>query len=164
MGSPAFALPTLDALVEAPDFPLVCVVTQPDRPRGRGRRSAPTPVKQRAEAAGLRTMEMSREAYHAAAERLAALRPDFIVVAAFGIILREDLLDLPPKGCVNLHASLLPRYRGMSPVQAAILGGDTETGCTTMRMDAGVDTGDILLQRTVRIDARDTAGTLEGKL
>jgi len=107
---------------------------------------------------------MSKKNYAEVVADLVPLRPDFVVVAAFGLILRTDLLDLPPKGCVNLHPSLLPRYRGVSPIQAAILSGDSETGCTTMLIDEGVDTGDMLLVESLPIDDADTGGSLERKL
>jgi methionyl-tRNA formyltransferase len=164
MGSPEFAVPTLDALVSAPRFRVVQVVTQPDRPKGRGKRLSPTPVSERAAFHGIPVVTMTKHDYAQVVGRLAELEPDFIVVASFGIILKKDLLDLPRHGCVNLHASLLPRYRGVSPIQAAILAGDEVTGCTTMLMDEGVDTGAMLLSESVRIDPEDTAGSLERKL
>jgi len=164
MGSPAFAVPTLEALAAAPDVDVVCVVSQPDRPKGRGRKLAPTPARQRAIEQDIPTLEMSKKNYAEVVAEITPLAPDFIVVAAFGLILRADLLDLPPRGCVNLHPSLLPRHRGVSPVQGAILSGDTETGCTTMLMDEGVDTGDILLVRSMSVAGDDTAGALEEKL
>jgi methionyl-tRNA formyltransferase len=164
MGSPEFAVPTLEALMAAADLDVVCVVSQPDRPKGRGKRVAPTPVRQRAIEHCIPTLEMSKKNYAEVVVEIAAHQPDFIVVAAFGLILRADLLELPAWGCVNLHPSLLPRYRGVSPVQGAILAGDTETGCTTMLMDEGVDTGDILLARSISIAEEDTAGSLDEKL
>ncbi len=164
MGSPEFAVPTLEALAAVPDVDVVCVVSQPDRPKGRGRKLTPTPARQRAIEQDIATLEMSKKNYAEVVAEITPLVPDFIVVAAFGLILRADLLGLPPRGCVNLHPSLLPRYRGVSPVQGAILSGDMETGCTTMLMDKGVDTGDILLVRSVSIAEGDTAGTLEAKL
>ncbi len=157
-------MPTLEALTAAPDLDVVCVVSQPDRPKGRGKRVAPTPVRQRAIEQDIPTLEMSKKNYAEVVVEITPLEPDFIVVAAFGLILRADLLELPPRGCVNLHPSLLPRYRGVSPVQAAILSGDTETGCTTMLMDEGVDTGDMLLACSMSIAEDDTAGSLEEKL
>jgi methionyl-tRNA formyltransferase len=110
------------------------------------------------------TLQMSKKNYAEVVAEITPLEPDFVVVAAFGLILRVDLLGLPPRGCVNLHPSLLPRHRGVAPVQGAILSGDTETGCTTMLMNEGVDTGDILLVRSMPIAEDDTAGSLEGKL
>jgi len=164
MGSPDFAVPTLEALVGAADFDVVCVVSQPDRPRGRGKKTLPTTVRARAESNGITTRQMSKATYKEVASELIDLAPDFLVVAAFGIILKPDLLDLARFGCVNLHASLLPKYRGVSPIQAAILNGDAETGCTTMMVDEGVDTGDMLLAKVNPIKPGDTAGTLEARL
>jgi methionyl-tRNA formyltransferase len=164
MGSPEFAVATLDALVSAPDIDLVRVVTQPDRPSGRGKKMVPTAVKAYALERGIPVEAMTREGYADVVAGIAALEPDFIVVASFGVILRRDLLDIPKFGCVNLHASLLPKYRGMSPIQTAILAGEERTGCTTMMMDEGVDTGDMLLAESIEIAAEDTAGSLERKL
>lgn len=164
MGSPEFALPTLDALVESGRYRPVMVVTQPDRQRGRGRRTSPTAVKARASDLGIPVREMAKPNYAEVAQDITAIRPDTIVVVAFGIIIKRDLLDLPTYGCVNVHASLLPKYRGVSPIQAAILAGDRVTGCTTMMMDEGVDTGGLLLQDTTEIRPDDTAGTLSRRL
>lgn len=164
MGSPNFAVPTLESLIEEPRFDLVSVVTQPDRPKGRGKRFTPTAVKERARQAEVPVIEMSKVNYVDVAREITRLEPDFIVVAAFGIILKADLLDLPRYGCVNLHASLLPRYRGVSPIQGAILAGESVTGCTTMLMDEGIDTGHILLSASTKIELDDTAGSIEGRL
>ena len=164
MGSPEFAVPTLRALIDDKGFDVVRVVSQPDRPKGRGRRLQPTPVRELGQSHGIATLQMSKDNYREVADELAAEPPVFLVVVAFGIILKEDLLDLPRIGCVNLHASLLPRYRGVSPIQAAILAGDDHTGCTTMVIDAGIDTGDILLTETTEIRGDDTAGSLEKRL
>jgi methionyl-tRNA formyltransferase len=164
MGSPDFAVPSLDALVESGRYRPVLVVSQPDRPRGRGRVTSPTPVRQRALDLGISTRTMDRASYADGVAAITAERPEFVVVVAFGVILRRDLLDLPARGCVNVHASLLPKYRGVAPIQAAILAGDTVTGCTTMRIDEGVDTGDMLLRDELTIDPDDTAGTLTARL
>ena len=164
MGSPVFAVSTVDALVHAPEFDVVLIVTQPDRPKGRGQKLAPTPVKAYGLGRALSVAAMTKQNYTDVVAEIRALEPDFVVVASFGIILKRDLLELPRHGCVNLHASLLPKYRGVSPIQAAILAGDTETGCTTMLMDEGIDTGAVLLAESVPIGATDTAGTLERKL
>jgi methionyl-tRNA formyltransferase len=164
MGSPEFAVSALDALVSNPRLDVVQVVTQPDRPKGRGKKLAPTAVKAYATERGIAVVTMSKHDYPDVVRDLVKLEPDFAAVASFGIILKKDLLDLPRHGCVNLHASLLPRYRGVSPIQAAILAGDRETGCTTMLMDEGVDTGAILLAGSVGIEPVETAGTLEHKL
>jgi methionyl-tRNA formyltransferase len=162
MGSPEFALPSLQALAEA--FHVVGVVTQPDRPAGRGRQLTPPAVKVLAASLGLPVIQPARLKEPQAMEQLHSWRPDVIVVAAFGQILRPAVLDLPPFGCVNVHASLLPRWRGAAPIQAAILSGDTETGVTLMRMDAGLDTGPILSQQSTPIHATDTAGSLSDRL
>ena len=162
MGSPDFALPTLRAL--ATNYDVVGVVTQPDRPAGRGKQLTPPPVKTLAEDLGLPIIQPARLREPAAVAQLRALAPGLIVVAAFGQILRQEVLDLPPHGCINVHASLLPRWRGASPIQAAILAGDAETGVTIMRMDKGLDSGPILSQRAMPIDAKDTAATLSDKL
>lgn len=164
MGSPGFAVPSLNALVESQRFAPQLVVSQPDRPRGRGREVSPTPVRQRAIDLGIASMTMSKETYAEGVRAISELKPDIVVVVAFGLILRRDLLDLPRFGCINVHASLLPKYRGVSPIQAAILAGDEVTGCTTMHIDEGVDTGDILLQAETPIADNDTAGTLFGRL
>jgi len=162
MGSPEFALPTLRRL--AKQYPVVGVVTQPDRPAGRGRSLRPPPVKSLAESLGLPLIQPERLRTPEAIAQLRAWAPDLIVVAAYGQILRPAVLELPAFGCLNVHASLLPRWRGAAPIQAAILNGDAETGVTIMRMDAGVDTGPILSQRATPILAEDTAGTLGERL
>lgn len=162
MGSPEFALPTLKKLTE--HYSVVGVVTQPDRPAGRGREMKPPPVKLLAESIGLPVIQPSRLREPEAIEQLRAWAPDLIVVAAFGQILRQEVLDLPPYGCVNVHASLLPRWRGAAPINAAILHGDEQTGVTIMCMDAGLDTGPILSQQAIPIEPDDTAATLGEKL
>lgn len=162
MGSPEFALPSLRTL--ARQFDLVGVVTQPDRPAGRGRKLTPPPVKLLAEQLAIPVTQPRRLREPQAMAQLRIWAPDAIVVAAFGQILKPEVLDLPPHGCINVHASLLPRWRGASPIVASILHGDAETGITIMRMDAGLDTGPILSQRSIPIDATDTAGTLSDKL
>jgi methionyl-tRNA formyltransferase len=162
MGSPEFALPSLRGL--AASYPLVGVVTQPDRPAGRGRELTPPPVKQLAVQLGIPVIQPLRLKEPGAMQQLQDWSPDVIVVAAFGQILRPAVLDLPPLGCVNVHASLLPRWRGAAPVQAAILYGDQQTGITIMRMDPGVDTGPILSQRATPILPGDTGGSLAERL
>jgi len=164
MGSPDFAVPSLDALVESGRYRPLVVVSQPDRPRGRGQAVDPTPVRARALELGIPTLTMTKETYGEGVEAVRAARPDAIIVVAFGLILRRDLLDMPAFGCINVHASLLPRHRGVSPVQAAILAGDEVTGCTTMRIDEGVDTGNILLRAETPIGPDDNAGTLTARL
>lgn len=164
MGSPDFAVPSLDALCALERYRPALVVSQPDRARGRGRRVVPTPVRSRALELERPTAVMTKKTYAGVVEDIAALEPDVVVVVAFGIILKRDLLDLPRLGCVNVHASLLPRHRGVSPIQAAILSGDDVTGCTTMRIDEGIDTGDVLLREETPIRPDDTAGTLSDRL
>lgn len=159
MGSPDFAVPSLEALVEA-RFDVALVVTQPDRPAGRGRRMLPTAVKATAQEFGLPVIDFGKGEGKAVTEKVLACRPDAVVVAAFGHILRRPLLEGPRLGCINVHASLLPRWRGVSPIQYSILHGDTWSGVTIMQMDEGVDTGDILAQRAIPIGPEDTAGDL----
>ena len=162
MGSPEFALPTLAALEKT--YSLVGVVTQPDRPAGRGRMLTPPPVKQMAMQMGIEVIQPQKLREPDAMERLVQWSPDLIVVAAFGQILRQTVLNLPRFGCINVHASILPRWRGAAPIQAAILNGDEKTGVTIMRMDAGIDTGGILGQRTLPVLRDDTAGSLGERL
>lgn len=162
MGSPEFALPSLQALAER--YPLAGVVTQPDRPAGRGRALTPPPVRLLAERLGLPVIQPQRLRDPQAMDQLRAWAPDLIVVAAFGQILRPELLALPERGCLNVHASLLPRWRGAAPVQAAILNGDRETGVSIMAMDAGVDTGAVLSQRATPIAPDENAGSLTARL
>ena len=163
MGTPDFALPTLMALADA-HFDLVGVVTQPDRPTGRGRRLAAPPVKQVSLEHDLPLFQPRSLRTPESVAQLAAWEPDAIVVAAFGQILSQQVLDLPSHGCLNVHASLLPRWRGAAPVPAAILTGDEVTGVTIMLMDAGLDTGPILAQREEPIQPDDTQAKLEGRL
>ena len=162
MGSPDFSIPAMRALAEV--YPIVGVVTQPDRPAGRGRVLTPPPVKRLALELGLPLIQPERLRQPEAMAQLQAWAPDVIVVAAFGQILRPAVLELPRFGCVNVHASLLPRWRGAAPIQAALLNGDAETGITIMRMDAGVDTGPTLSQRALPIQPDDNAGALSERL
>jgi methionyl-tRNA formyltransferase len=162
MGSPEFALPSLQAL--ANNIPVVGVVTQPDRPAGRGRALTSPPVKLLTEQLGLPLIQPRRLRDPDAMQQLRAWAPDLIVVAAFGQILRPEVLNLPPYGCINVHASLLPRWRGAAPIQAALLHGDPESGVTIMKMDTGVDTGPLLSQRALPIQPGETAGSLAEKL
>jgi methionyl-tRNA formyltransferase len=164
MGSPDFALPSLEALYQSGRYAPALVVSQPDRPRGRGRKVVPTPVRARALDHDTPTDVMSRANYDKVVGRIARLQPDVVVVVAFGIIIKSDLLDLPRLGCINVHASLLPRHRGVSPIQAAILAGDDLTGCTTMRIDEGIDTGDILMTEDTEVRPDETAGELSDRL
>lgn len=161
-GTPEFAVPALQALMRSP-HQLVGVLTQPDRPRGRGQRLSPSPVKAAAGAA----LPVAQPATLGSAEdqaQLAAWRPDVLVVVAYGLILPQAVLRIPPLGCVNVHASLLPRWRGAAPVERALLAGDETTGVTIMLMDEGLDTGPILLQRSEPIAAHDTGASLRTRL
>jgi len=158
MGSPDFALPSLRAL--AREYDLEGVVTQPDRASGRGRGLTAPPVKTAALELGIPVMQPAKLRLPEAMERLRAWAPELIVVAAFGQILRQELLNLPVYGCINVHASLLPRWRGAAPINAALLHGDEETGITIMKMDAGLDTGPILRQRSISLQPADTAGSV----
>lgn len=162
LGSPDFAVPSLQRMAAVAQ--IACVVTQPDRPAGRGRRPQPSPIKREAQALHLPVLQPERIADEAVTDRLLAFKPDVVIVVAFGQILRPPLLDAPPFGCVNVHASLLPRWRGASPIQHALLAGDAQTGITLIRMDAGIDTGPILAQRPHPIREDHTAGTLGGEL
>ncbi len=163
MGTPDFAVPSLEALLKSEET-VVGVVTQPDRPKGRGQALAPSPVKLVCQREGLPVLQPLKMKDPAFLQALKEWQPDVIVVAAFGRILPSVILSLPPKGCINVHASLLPKYRGAGPIQWAIINGERETGITTMLMDEGMDTGAILLQETVPIEPDDTAGTLSAKL
>lgn len=162
MGSPDFSLPSLRSLAQA--YQVVGVVTQPDRASGRGRELKAPPVKLLAQELGVPVIQPEKLKQPEAMEQLRAWQPDLIVVAAFGQILKKDVLDLPRFGCVNVHASLLPRWRGAAPINAAILAGDEETGVTIMKMDAGLDTGPMLSMKRIRIEPDDTAGSLFGAL
>lgn len=162
MGTPEFSVPTLVALRS--NFQVAGVVTQPDKPRGRGLKTIPTAVKKMAAELGLHVIEPVRIAATEVLETLHEWNPNIIVVAAYGKILPEVILNLPSHGCVNLHASLLPRHRGAAPISGAILAGDTVTGVCTILMDSGMDTGDIFLKAEIPISAEDTAGTLHDKL
>ncbi len=162
MGSPGFAATILRRL--ASHYEVTGVVTQPDKPAGRGRQLKPPASKEAALDLGLPVMQPPRLRAPEAMEQLRNWNPEVIVVAAFGQILRADVLSLPRYGCINVHASLLPRWRGAAPIQAALLAGDPETGVTIMKMDEGVDTGAILSQAAIRIAPEDTAGSLSEKL
>jgi methionyl-tRNA formyltransferase len=164
-GTPSFAASALAALVGVgAGHDVVLVLTQPDRPSGRGLQSAPSPVKRAAQAHGLPLGQPTTLRNPELIKVLADLRPDVMVVAAYGLILPLPVLQLPVHGCLNIHASLLPRWRGAAPIQRAILAGDRETGITIMQMDEGLDTGGILLQESVHIASDDTAGSLHDKL
>ena len=162
-GTPQFAVPALQALL-ASQHTIVGVLTQPDRPQGRGRQLTPSPVKAFALSAGLAVSQPATLRTAAALEAVAALAPDLMVVVAYGQILPPELLRVPRLGCINIHASLLPRWRGAAPIQRAILAGDAATGVTLMQMDEGLDTGDMLAVRSVPIGARDTSAALHARL
>lgn len=162
MGTPSFAVPSLEKLTE--HYEITAVVTQPDRPAGRKRRLTPPPVKKAALARGLPVWQPPTLRAPEALARLRALAPDLIVVVAFGQILPADVLAVPPHGCLNVHGSLLPKYRGAAPLPAAILAGETETGVTLMRMDEGLDTGPIIAQAACPIAPDDTTATLGERL
>jgi methionyl-tRNA formyltransferase len=157
MGTPEFAVPTLQHLVNS-EFSVVGVVCQPDRPSGRGKKIQLGPVKTFALAQNLSVVQPEKMKDPSFLETLRSWNPDVIVVAAYGRILPKVILDLPPKGCLNVHGSLLPKYRGAAPIQWAVINGESETGVTIMVMDAGMDTGAILEQAVVPISAEDTAG------
>lgn len=163
MGTPDFAVPSLMALLES-EYEVVAVVTQPDRPSGRGKKLTPSPVKVVAEKAGLKVLQPQTLKADGAVAELAALAPELIVVAAFGQILRKNVLTLPPYGCINVHASLLPRWRGAAPVAAAIRAGDAETGVTIMLMDEGLDTGPVLARRAIPITPAHNRASLTSDL
>jgi methionyl-tRNA formyltransferase len=160
MGSPNFAVPTLDALVEA-GHEVVAAYTQPPRPSGRGKSERPTPVEERAGELGIEVRCPKSLKGEAEQEAFAALEADVAVVAAYGLILPQPILDAPTFGCLNVHASLLPRWRGAAPVQRAIMAGDEETGVTIMQMETGLDTGPMLLKRAVEIEEKNAAQLTE---
>jgi methionyl-tRNA formyltransferase len=164
MGTAELACASLEALAAAPGFEVVAVVTQPDRPKGRALKLQPSPVKQAALRAGLPVLQPERARDAAFWEELRRLEPGLIVVAAYGQLLPPAILTLPARGCFNLHASLLPQYRGAAPIQWAILDGQAETGVTIMKMAERLDTGDILAQRATAIAPEDTAVTLHERL
>jgi methionyl-tRNA formyltransferase len=163
LGTPAFAVASLEALAAA-GHEVLAVFTQPDRPSGRGHTLAAPPVKQAALSLGLTVHQPERIRRPEAVELVAALRPEIMVVVGYGQIIPPSILDIPPHGIVNVHASLLPRYRGAAPIQWAIASGETRTGVTTMRIDAGLDTGDMLLKAETEIGPLETAQDLSARL
>jgi methionyl-tRNA formyltransferase len=163
MGTPEFAVPTLNRLISS-KHEVVAVYTQPDKSAGRGRIQTLPPVKSVAFDHGLKVCQPETLRDKSEAEQLTRLKPDAIVLVAYGKILPQSILDIPKFGCLNIHPSLLPQYRGASPVASAILAGDDQTGVTIMLMDAGMDTGPILSQKRVSVDPRDTTESLEAKL
>ena len=163
MGTPDFSVPVLDALVEA-GHEVVCVYCQPPRPAGRGKKDRPSPVQTRAEALGLPVRHPVSLKDPAAQAEFAALAADIAVVVAYGLILPQAVLDSPARGCLNIHASLLPRWRGAAPIHRAIMAGDARTGVCIMQMEAGLDTGPVLLRREVEIGAEETTAELHDRL
>jgi methionyl-tRNA formyltransferase len=163
MGTPEFAVPSLNMLIEE-HYEVVGVVTQPDRPKGRKRVPTPPPVKETALAHGIPVLQPAKIRDPLALAEIEAMRPDLIITAAYGQILPVPLLELPPYGCINVHGSLLPKYRGGAPIQRAIMNGDDVTGVTIMYMAEGMDTGDMISKATVPIGEEDTSGTLFEKL
>lgn len=164
MGTPEFAAPALERLASSAEYQIVGVYTQPDRPAGRGRKLTISPVKEFALARGLPVLQPTTLRTAEALTELIALQPDVIIVAAYGLILPKPVLDLPPHGCLNIHASLLPRYRGAAPIPAAILNGEELTGITIIKMDEGVDTGPMLAQMGLDIRPDETTATLTPRL
>lgn len=164
MGTPKFALPSLKAMYEADFIEILSVVTKPDEPKGRGMKLTPPPVKTAAVELGLKVYQPRRASSPKFISKLKEIAPDVIVVVAYGQILKKEVLEIPPKGCVNLHPSLLPKYRGPAPIQWAIINGERETGVTVMFLDEGEDTGDIIAQKRVKIEDDDTAETLYDRL
>ncbi len=163
MGTPDFSVPALRALVEG-GHKVTAVVTQPDKPKGRGKAVQMTPVKEAALELDIPVYQPAKVREEGFLQQLKDLNPEVIVVAAFGQILPQRLLDIPAYGCINIHASLLPKYRGAAPIQWVIIDGEKETGITTMQMNAGLDTGDMLEKRVVPIDPDETGGSLHDKL
>jgi len=163
MGTPKFAVPSLLGLIES-KHNILAVVTQPDRPRGRGKRILQSPVKEVALQHGIRVLQPERIGEPLYVNQIESLKPDTIVVIAYGQILPKNILTIPPKGCINVHASLLPKYRGAAPINWAIINGEKETGVTTMYMDEGLDTGDMIYKSRISIDDHMDAGELHDAL
>lgn len=163
IGTPEFAVPSLRRLAES-GYEISAVITQPDRPAGRGRKTRSSPVKEAALEMGLAVLQPPTLRHQAETQRISDLQPEAMVAVAYGQILRPDFLAIAPRGVINVHPSLLPKYRGASPIQSAILAGDDVTGVTIMLMDAGMDSGPILAQETAVIDATDTGGSLSARL
>ena len=164
VGTSPFAVPALQRLSADAAHQVLAVVTQPDRPQGRGGRMSATPVREAALAMGLPVLQPEKVRAKEFVQTVRDMAPDVIVVAAFGQIIPQRILDIPPFGCLNVHGSLLPRWRGAAPMQYALIAGDSETGVTTMQMDAGLDTGDILLQASLPLADVENLGLLESSL
>ena len=163
MGTPDFAVGTLESLIEA-GHQVAAVVTQPDKPKGRGKSLTMTPVKEAALAHRIPVYQPKKVREPEFVDNLRAIAPDVIVVAAFGQIISKEILEMPRYGCINVHASLLPAYRGAAPIQWAVINGDRETGVTIMRMNEGLDTGDMIEKVVVKLDEKETGGSLFDKL
>ena len=163
MGTPDFAVPPLKAMLEA-GFAVTAVVTQPDKPKGRGKTLMPTPVKEEALRHGIPVYQPAKVRDPEFVEILKSLAPDIIVVAAFGQIIPKNILELPPFGCINIHASLLPKYRGAAPIQQAVIDGEKESGVTIQKMGTGIDTGDMIAKVVVPLAEDETGGSLFDKL
>jgi methionyl-tRNA formyltransferase len=163
-GTPAFAVPSLERLIAEPEFEIAGVVTQPDRPRGRGREVHGSPVKEAAVAAGIPVYQPAKIKLDEGFEYFERLAPDAVVIIAYGQIISQRLIDIPRLGWINVHASLLPKYRGAAPINWAIANGEKRTGLTTMRIDAGLDTGPMLLNYETEIGADETAPELTARL
>ena len=164
IGTSPFAVPSLRRLQDSPEHEILAVVTQPDKPSGRGGKLSVSPVKAAALALDLPLYQPEKVRTKEFVQTVRELAPEIIVVAAFGQIIPQRMLDIPPRGCINVHGSLLPRWRGAAPMQYSLMAGDAETGVTTMMMDAGLDTGDILLQASLGLDTVADLGDLEAKL
>ena len=163
MGTPDFAVPCLQTLLDS-SHTVQAVFTQPDRPKGRGKQLSSPPVKVLAEKYEIPVLQPLKVKDPEYIQKIKDLKPDLIVVVAYGQILSKEILEIPPYGCVNVHASLLPKYRGAAPIQGAIIEGETQTGVTTMYMDVGLDTGDMILKKAIDIDEADTGGSLHDNL
>lgn len=163
MGTPDFAVSSLEALIKT-EHEIIGVVTQPDRPKGRGQKLTPSPVKSSAVESGLEVYQPQKIKTPEFVTQLREMTPDIIVVAAFGQLLSKEILELPKHGCINVHASLLPKYRGAAPIHWAVINGETKTGITIMQMDEGLDTGDAIIAGEVDIQPEDTTGIIHDKL
>lgn len=164
IGTSPFAVPSLKRLQDSPDHEVLAVITQPDKPQGRGSKLSVSPVKAAALMLNLPLFQPEKVRAKDFVQTVRELAPDIIVVAAFGQIIPQRMLDISPRGCINVHGSLLPRWRGAAPMQYSLMAGDAETGVTTMMMDAGLDTGDILLQAALSLDQVENLGDLEARL
>lgn len=163
MGTPHFAVPSLDMLVSH-GYEVTAVITQPDKPKGRGNKLMASPVKEYAEKNGIRVLQPAKVKAADSVNQLKDIKPDLLVTVAYGQLLSKEILEVPPYGCINVHGSLLPKYRGAAPIHWAVINGEVETGITTMYTDIGMDTGDMLLKKTVKISENMCVGDLHDKL